>query len=45
MIEYIVPLLESYVVSDFIGLWFYPLIAGYFVGSVPAFIRIVTKWR
>lgn len=45
MISYVIPLLSSFLVTDFVELWLFPVFAGYFIASVPSLIRMFFKWR
>lgn len=40
MIPYIIPLLGSFLSTDYLDLWFYPLFALAFLATVPRLIRI-----
>lgn len=45
MIDSFVSLISSFLTSDFLDYWFYPVFFGLFVASVPAFIRSLFMWR
>lgn len=45
IIEYIIPLLASFLTVDFMSYWFFPLLALAFLATVPAIIRKFTQWR
>lgn len=45
MIEYLIPLVSSFITPEFLDLAIYPIFCGYFVAGVPGLIRMFTKWR
>lgn len=44
MIEYMIPLLQSFLLVSYLEFWFFPLIAMAFLAFFPRFVRRLTQW-
>lgn len=45
MLEYLVPLIASFIRPDWLELAIYPIFCIYFIGSIPGLLRLFTSWR
>lgn len=45
MIQYIIPLIESYFTSEIVSFWFLPLLCAAIVATIPYIIRGLVRVR